>query len=83
MSIRRLSSSEFEEIAFKLETHHSIFYKLWEMGEMVFDEDIPTQLLSLIVQVIMFRFILILSFGNLKLHMNDCLLFATNACTFG
>lgn len=42
MSIRRLSSSEFEEIAFKLETHHSIFYKLWEMGEMVFDEDIPT-----------------------------------------
>ena len=42
MSIRRLSSSEFEEIAFKLEAHHSIFYKLWEMGEMVFDEDIPT-----------------------------------------
>ena len=42
MSIRKLSSSEFEEIAFKLETHHSIFYKLWEMGEMVFDDDIPT-----------------------------------------
>ena len=37
-----LKISEFEEIAFKLETHHSIFYKLWEMGEMVFDEEIPT-----------------------------------------
>ena len=37
-----LKLSEFEEIAFKLETHHSIFYKLWEMGEMVFDEEIPT-----------------------------------------
>ena len=42
MSIRKLSSSEFEEIAFKLEAHHSIFYKLWEMGEMVFDDSIPT-----------------------------------------
>ena len=37
-----LKLSEFEEIAFKLETHHSIFYKLWEMGEMVFDKEIPT-----------------------------------------
>ena len=37
-----LKLSEFEEIAFKLETHHSIFYKLWEMGEMVFDESIST-----------------------------------------
>ncbi len=42
MSIRSLSASEFEEIAFKLETHHSIFYKLWEMGEMIFDDSIPT-----------------------------------------
>ena len=37
-----LKLSEFEEIAFKLETHHSIFYKLWEMGELVFDESIST-----------------------------------------
>lgn len=37
-----LSSSEFDEISYKLEAHHSIFYKLWEMGEMIFDDTIPT-----------------------------------------
>ena len=58
-----LKLSEFEEIAFKLETHHSIFYKLWEMGEMVFDEEIPTACVKFDRAVIMFRFILILSLG--------------------
>lgn len=42
MSIRKLTDQEFESIAFKLEAHHSIFYKLWEMGELLFDENIPT-----------------------------------------
>ena len=42
MTTSTLPISEFEDIAFKLETHHSIFYKLWEMGELVFDENTPT-----------------------------------------
>lgn len=40
--MERLSPTEFEEIAFELESHHAIFYKLWEMGEMVFDDSLPT-----------------------------------------
>jgi predicted metal-dependent peptidase len=40
--MERLSPTEFEEIAFELESHHAIFYKLWEMGEMVFNDDLPT-----------------------------------------
>jgi predicted metal-dependent peptidase len=44
--MERLSSSEFEEIAFELESHHAIFYKLWEMGEMVFDDVVETAAVS-------------------------------------
>tara|TARA_Y100001933_G_scaffold265165_1_gene336250 strand:+ start:5051 stop:6310 length:1260 start_codon:yes stop_codon:yes gene_type:complete len=44
--MERLSSSEFEEIAFELESHHAIFYKLWEMGEMVFDDMVETAAVS-------------------------------------
>ena len=40
--MERLSPTEFEEIAFELESHHAIFYKLWEMGEMVFNDSLPT-----------------------------------------
>lgn len=44
--MERLPPSEFEEIAFELESHHAIFYKLWEMGEMVFDDNIQTAAVS-------------------------------------
>jgi predicted metal-dependent peptidase len=44
--MERLPPSEFEEIAFELESHHAIFYKLWEMGEMVFDDMVETAAVS-------------------------------------
>ena len=44
--MERLSPLEFEEIAVELESHHAIFYKLWEMGEMLFDDNIQTAAVS-------------------------------------
>ena len=37
-----ISDDEFFQISRKLESHHAIFYKLWEMGKPIFDENIKT-----------------------------------------
>jgi hypothetical protein len=38
----RISNEEWFEISRELEIHHAVFYKIWQMGKPVFNEDIPT-----------------------------------------
>ena len=38
----KISSKEWLEISLALEQHHAVFYKVWQMGRPVFNEDIPT-----------------------------------------
>jgi predicted metal-dependent peptidase len=39
---QRFSSAEFSKIARLMQTHHSLFYEMWNIGKPVFDESIPT-----------------------------------------
>lgn len=38
----KISNKEWFEISLALEQHHAVFYKVWQMGKPVFNEDIPT-----------------------------------------
>lgn len=38
----RISNKEWFEISMALEQHHAVFYKVWQMGKPIFNEDIPT-----------------------------------------
>lgn len=38
----KISSKEWLEISLALEQHHAVFYKVWQMGRPIFNEDIPT-----------------------------------------
>jgi hypothetical protein len=38
----RISNEEWFEISRALEVHHAVFYKVWQMGKPVFNEDIDT-----------------------------------------
>ena len=38
----RISNAEWFEISLALEQHHAVFYKIWQMGKPIFNEDIPT-----------------------------------------
>jgi len=42
MALPRISNDEWLEISMALEGHHAVFYKLWQMGKPVFNEDLPT-----------------------------------------
>lgn len=42
MKLPKISADEWLEIATALEDHHAVFYKLWQMGKPVFNEDLPT-----------------------------------------
>ncbi len=42
----RLSSDEWHEILLGLETHHGVFYKLWEMGMPIFTPQVDTAAVS-------------------------------------
>ena len=42
MAMPRISNDEWLEISTALEGHHAVFYKLWQMGKPVFNEDLPT-----------------------------------------
>ncbi len=37
-----LTNEEFLELSRKLDAHHAVFYKLWELGKPVFTDEIPT-----------------------------------------
>lgn len=38
----RISNEEWFEISLALEPHHAVFYKIWQMGKPVFNEEIET-----------------------------------------
>lgn len=38
----KISNKEWFEISLALEQHHAVFYKVWQMGKPIFNEDIPT-----------------------------------------
>lgn len=38
----KITNEEWLEISNELEPHHAVFYKVWQMGRPVFDENIPT-----------------------------------------
>lgn len=42
VKLPKISNEEWLEISMALEEHHAVFYKLWQMGKPVFNEDIPT-----------------------------------------
>jgi len=42
MALPRISNDEWLKISLALEGHHAVFYKLWQMGKPVFNEDLPT-----------------------------------------
>lgn len=42
MSNNKISNEEWLEISNELEPHHAVFYKVWQMGRPIFDENIPT-----------------------------------------
>lgn len=38
----KITKEEWIDISTSLEEHHAVFYKLWQMGRPVFNEDLPT-----------------------------------------
>lgn len=38
----KITHEEWRDLSLGLETHHALFYKMWEMGKPVFDETTPT-----------------------------------------